>query len=192
MQDGVFIGGGSVFHQHVRVGRLAIVQGRAGFGKDIPPFTLGRRGEYRRRAERRRACAGRASPRSSGAKSSAPSTSFTGAASIPARRSRPRPSARGALRRRPFSSLWRPPKSAAFAALREARAAATKATNSVGVRPGVALRLLQLGPRQEACQPGSSPSKSPAAMRQILLLPLAASCSSSPAAPPRRTRRPGT
>lgn len=39
VEDGVFVGGGTVFHQHVRIGRLAMVQGRAGFGKDIPPFT---------------------------------------------------------------------------------------------------------------------------------------------------------
>ncbi len=39
--DGVFIGGGSVFHQHIRVGRLAITQGNSGFGKDLPPFTVG-------------------------------------------------------------------------------------------------------------------------------------------------------
>jgi UDP-N-acetylglucosamine acyltransferase len=39
--DRVFIGGGCVFHQHIRVGRLAITQGNAGFGKDIPPFTIG-------------------------------------------------------------------------------------------------------------------------------------------------------
>lgn len=40
VEDGVFIGGGAVFHQHMRVGRLAIIQGQAGFSKDIPPFTL--------------------------------------------------------------------------------------------------------------------------------------------------------
>jgi UDP-N-acetylglucosamine acyltransferase len=38
--DGVFIGGGCVFHQHIRVGRLAIAQGASAFSKDIPPFTL--------------------------------------------------------------------------------------------------------------------------------------------------------
>lgn len=37
--DGVFIGGGCVFHQYVRVGRLAICQGLSAFSKDIPPFT---------------------------------------------------------------------------------------------------------------------------------------------------------
>jgi UDP-N-acetylglucosamine acyltransferase len=37
--DGVFVGGGCVFHQFVRVGRLAICQGLSAFSKDIPPFT---------------------------------------------------------------------------------------------------------------------------------------------------------
>lgn len=39
--DRVFIGGGCVFHQHTRIGRLAICQGLSGYGKDIPPFTTG-------------------------------------------------------------------------------------------------------------------------------------------------------
>jgi len=38
--DGVFIGGACVFHQHMRIGRLAIAQGASGFSKDIPPFTM--------------------------------------------------------------------------------------------------------------------------------------------------------
>jgi UDP-N-acetylglucosamine acyltransferase len=38
--DRVFIGGGCVFHQFVRVGRLAICQGASAFSKDVPPFTL--------------------------------------------------------------------------------------------------------------------------------------------------------
>lgn len=38
--DRVFIGGGCVFHQFMRIGRLAICQGASGFSKDIPPFTL--------------------------------------------------------------------------------------------------------------------------------------------------------
>ena len=37
--DRVFIGGGCVFHQFVRVGRLAICQGGSAFSKDVPPFT---------------------------------------------------------------------------------------------------------------------------------------------------------
>lgn len=35
-----FLGGGSTFHQHMRVGRLVMVQGSSAFGKDLPPFTL--------------------------------------------------------------------------------------------------------------------------------------------------------
>ncbi len=35
----VFIGGGCVFHQFIRVGRLAICQGLSAFSKDIPPYT---------------------------------------------------------------------------------------------------------------------------------------------------------
>lgn len=38
--DRVFVGGGCVFHQHIRVGRLAMCQGLSGFGKDIPPYTV--------------------------------------------------------------------------------------------------------------------------------------------------------
>jgi len=41
VDDGVFIGGGCVFHQHIRVGRLAICQGLSGYGKDLPPYTMG-------------------------------------------------------------------------------------------------------------------------------------------------------
>ena len=35
----VFVGGGCVFHQHIKVGKLAICQGASAFSKDIPPFT---------------------------------------------------------------------------------------------------------------------------------------------------------
>jgi UDP-N-acetylglucosamine acyltransferase len=38
--DGAFLGGGCVFHQFIRVGRLAIAQGASAFGKDIPPFVI--------------------------------------------------------------------------------------------------------------------------------------------------------
>ncbi len=38
VNDGAFLGGGCVFHQFMRIGRLAITQGSGGFGKDIPPF----------------------------------------------------------------------------------------------------------------------------------------------------------
>jgi UDP-N-acetylglucosamine acyltransferase len=40
VEDGVFIGGGCVFHQFIRIGRLAICQGASAFSKDIPPFTM--------------------------------------------------------------------------------------------------------------------------------------------------------
>jgi UDP-N-acetylglucosamine acyltransferase len=40
VDDQAFIGGGSTFHQHMRVGRLVMVQGSSAFGKDLPPFTL--------------------------------------------------------------------------------------------------------------------------------------------------------
>ena len=43
VDDGAFLGGGCVFHQHIRIGRLAIAQGGGAFGKDIPPFTLAAR-----------------------------------------------------------------------------------------------------------------------------------------------------
>jgi len=40
VDDGAFLGGGCVFHQHMRVGRLALTQGISGFSKDIPPFVI--------------------------------------------------------------------------------------------------------------------------------------------------------
>jgi len=40
VEDCAFLGGGCVFHQFMRVGRLALTQGHSGFGKDIPPFCL--------------------------------------------------------------------------------------------------------------------------------------------------------
>jgi len=43
VDDGAFLGGGCVFHQFIRIGRLAIAQGGGAFGKDIPPFTLAAR-----------------------------------------------------------------------------------------------------------------------------------------------------
>ena len=39
-RDGAFLGGGCVFHQYIRVGRLAITQGASAFSKDIPPFVI--------------------------------------------------------------------------------------------------------------------------------------------------------
>jgi len=38
IQDGAVLGGGTVFHQFMRVGRLAMVRGGTRFGKDIPPY----------------------------------------------------------------------------------------------------------------------------------------------------------
>ena len=40
VDDGAFLGGGSTFHQNMRVGRLVMVQGSSAFGKDLPPFTI--------------------------------------------------------------------------------------------------------------------------------------------------------
>ena len=40
VDDGVFLGGGSTFHQHMHVGRLVMVQGSSAFGKDLPPFVI--------------------------------------------------------------------------------------------------------------------------------------------------------
>lgn len=40
VDDQAFIGGGSTFHQNMRIGRLVMVQGSSAFGKDLPPFTL--------------------------------------------------------------------------------------------------------------------------------------------------------
>jgi len=40
VHDGAVLGGGSVFHQHIRVGRLCMVRGGERFGKDIPPFLI--------------------------------------------------------------------------------------------------------------------------------------------------------
>jgi UDP-N-acetylglucosamine acyltransferase len=41
VDDQAFLGGGSTFHQNMRVGRLVMVQGSSAFGRDLPPFTLG-------------------------------------------------------------------------------------------------------------------------------------------------------
>ena len=40
VDDSAFLGGGCVFHQRMRVGRLAITQGQSAFSKDIPPFVI--------------------------------------------------------------------------------------------------------------------------------------------------------
>lgn len=36
--DNVFIGGGAVFHQFIRIGRNAMIRGNTGFSMDLPPF----------------------------------------------------------------------------------------------------------------------------------------------------------
>lgn len=41
IQDQVVLGGGTVFHQFMRIGRLAMVRGGTRFGQDIPPFCMG-------------------------------------------------------------------------------------------------------------------------------------------------------
>jgi UDP-N-acetylglucosamine acyltransferase len=38
VQDGAVLGGGSVFHQFLRVGKLCMVRGGERFNKDVPPF----------------------------------------------------------------------------------------------------------------------------------------------------------
>lgn len=38
--DGVFFGGGTVVHQFVRIGKLAITQGNSSLSKDLPPFLM--------------------------------------------------------------------------------------------------------------------------------------------------------
>jgi UDP-N-acetylglucosamine acyltransferase len=40
VDDSAFLGGGSTFHQFMRIGRLVMVQGSSAFGKDIPPFVV--------------------------------------------------------------------------------------------------------------------------------------------------------
>ena len=46
IDDGAFLGGGCTFHQHMRVGRLAMTQGASAFGKDIPPFVIAAERNY--------------------------------------------------------------------------------------------------------------------------------------------------
>lgn len=41
VDDCAFLGGGSVFHQFIRIGKLAMVRGGCRFSKDIPPFCVG-------------------------------------------------------------------------------------------------------------------------------------------------------
>ncbi|MEP7016125.1 MAG: acyl-ACP--UDP-N-acetylglucosamine O-acyltransferase, partial [Verrucomicrobiota bacterium] len=46
VDDGAFLGGACVFHQHIHVGRLAIAQGGSAFSKDIPPFVIAAERNY--------------------------------------------------------------------------------------------------------------------------------------------------
>lgn len=46
IDDFAFIGGGTTFHQGMRVGRLVMAQGSSAFGKDIPPFLLAAERNY--------------------------------------------------------------------------------------------------------------------------------------------------
>jgi UDP-N-acetylglucosamine acyltransferase len=46
IDDRAFIGGGTTFHQGMRVGRFVMVQGSSAFGKDIPPFVLAAERNY--------------------------------------------------------------------------------------------------------------------------------------------------
>jgi UDP-N-acetylglucosamine acyltransferase len=46
IDDGAFLGGGSTFHQFMRVGRLVMVQGSSAFGKDLPPFVIAAERNY--------------------------------------------------------------------------------------------------------------------------------------------------
>ncbi len=46
VDEGAFLGGGCVFHQHTRVGRLAITQGASAFSKDVPPFVIAAERNY--------------------------------------------------------------------------------------------------------------------------------------------------
>jgi UDP-N-acetylglucosamine acyltransferase len=40
VEDGVFLGGATIAHQHIRIGRLAITRGGTRLGKDVPPFFM--------------------------------------------------------------------------------------------------------------------------------------------------------
>jgi UDP-N-acetylglucosamine acyltransferase len=46
IDDRAFVGGGTTFHQGMRVGRLVMAQGSSAFGKDIPPFVLAAERNY--------------------------------------------------------------------------------------------------------------------------------------------------
>jgi UDP-N-acetylglucosamine acyltransferase len=46
VDDQAFLGGGCVFHQYMRVGKLVIAQGSSAFSKDIPPFLIAAERNY--------------------------------------------------------------------------------------------------------------------------------------------------
>src|SRR5215467_1737818 len=46
IDHGAFLGGGSTFHQFMRIGRLVMVQGSSAFGKDLPPFVIAAERNY--------------------------------------------------------------------------------------------------------------------------------------------------
>jgi UDP-N-acetylglucosamine acyltransferase len=46
IDDSAFVSGSCGFHQHVHVGRLAMLQGGSVFGKDIPPFVIAAERNY--------------------------------------------------------------------------------------------------------------------------------------------------
>src|SRR5438045_9753908 len=46
VDDQAFLGGGSVFHQNMRGGRLGVAHGGSAFGKDIPPFVIAAERNY--------------------------------------------------------------------------------------------------------------------------------------------------
>src|ERR1043166_7488245 len=46
VDDAAFLGGGSVFHQHMHVGRFVMAQGGSAFGTDLPPFVLAAERNY--------------------------------------------------------------------------------------------------------------------------------------------------
>ena len=40
VEDGAFLGGATIVHQHTRIGKLAITRGGTRLGKDVPPFFM--------------------------------------------------------------------------------------------------------------------------------------------------------
>jgi UDP-N-acetylglucosamine acyltransferase len=40
VEDGAFLGGATIVHQHARIGQLAITRGGTRLGKDVPPFFM--------------------------------------------------------------------------------------------------------------------------------------------------------